>query len=202
MRLVHWTVTLFFVLGWSFSYLEHFWIYILMLVDIFTPWVLFESSMFDAYHHFLLDRMPIREELSIPELHANNFTTEDVIRLSRDYTFPVIIREMLINTSSVSTWSQSQWWVENYGNEPTLCGTLDNVRPSCVVKDFFDAVENNESFYISGASKLFANNPELGEMIEDPRVKGLEPGPHVATQIFMGLKDMGSVRVCLCVLKN
>ena len=154
-----------------------------MLVDIFTPWVLFESPLYDSYHKFLVDGLPIRSELSIPELQANNFTKAEVLRVSKGYTFPVIIRSLLINTSSVAKWSDTNWWVENYGNEPILCGTLDSVRPSCVVKDFFDAIEHNESFYISGASKLFANNPKLGDMIEDPRIKELEPGPHVATQM-------------------
>lgn len=130
--------------------------------------------------------------MAIPELHANNFTKEEVLKLSDGYTFPVVIRGLLSNTSSISRWTDAQWWVENYGKEPILCGTLDNVRPSCVVKDFFDAVANNQSFYISGASKVFQKNPELGAMIEDERVRALEPGPHVATQIFMGLKDMVS----------
>lgn len=190
MRVLYFLIAASLFLGWSVTYLPHLWVYVLMVVDIFTPWVLFDSPLFDAYHNYLLDGLPLRDELSIPELHANNFTKEDVLRLSDGYTFPIIIRELLVNTSSIAKWSDAQWWIDNYGTEPTLCGTLDNVRPSCVVKDFFDAIANNESFYISGASKLFSNNPELGEMIDDPRVKNLEPGPHVATQIFMGLKDM------------
>jgi hypothetical protein len=192
MRIVPGLVAASILLAWSLAYLEHVWIYIFMLVDVFTPWVLFDSPLFAAYHDFLLARRPIVAELPLPELNADSFTKEDVLRLSKGYTFPVVIRRLLVNTSSVSKWSSGEWWVENYGNEPTLCGTFDSVRATCVVKDFFDAVQNNESFYISGASKLFANNAELGDMIEDPRVKQLEPGPHVATQIFMGLTDMGS----------
>mmetsp|Transcript_23654 Transcript_23654/g.34687 ORF Transcript_23654/g.34687 Transcript_23654/m.34687 type:complete len:356 (-) Transcript_23654:178-1245(-) len=173
-------------------YLPNLWIYIFMLADYFTPWKIFESAAFNEYHNFLVSRLPEREELSIPELHANSFTKEDVIRLSHGFTFPIVIREVLVNTSGVKEWSSSDWWLQNYPDEGILCGTLDHVRPSCTIKDFFDEIERNNPFYISGASKIFTKNPDLANMVEDDRLKMLEPSERVSTQIFMGLKDMGS----------
>lgn len=37
----------------SLVYLPNFWIHVLLLVDFYTPWVLFESPLYAAYHKFL-----------------------------------------------------------------------------------------------------------------------------------------------------
>lgn len=163
-----------------------------MAADFLTPFELFTSPTYKAYHAFLISRLEEKEEREIPVLHANNFTAEDVQRLSRGFSFPVIIREVLVNVSAVHQWNDNAWWVEKYRDEEILCGTLDTVRDQCTVGDFFQEVENGNPFYVSGASKIFARNPDLAEMIEDERLKMIEPGARVATQIFMGLKDMGS----------
>lgn len=163
-----------------------------MTVDFFTPWKIFTSPAFDAYHQFLLSKLPEREELSIPVLHANNFTAEDVDRLSKGFTFPIIIREVLVNSSGVQKWTDHDWWVENYKEEPILCGTLDTVRDQCTIGDFFQEIKNGNPFYISGASKIFTKNKALADMIEDERLQKIEPSERVSTQLFMGLKDMGS----------
>lgn len=130
--------------------------------------------------------------MSIPELHANNFTKEDVERLSKGFTFPLVIREVLVNTSAVEKWNNPAWWVKNYKNESVLCGTLDTVRDECTIGDFFNEVEKGNPFYVSGASKIFTKNPDLTAMVEDERLIKLEPSDRVSTQLFMGLKDMGS----------
>lgn len=176
----------------SLLYLPHFWIYVFMTVDYLTPWKIFNSPTFDRYHDYLLSQLPERPEEKIPELHANNFTKEDVLRLSKGYTFPLIIREVLVNSSGVQNWNKPQWWLDNYKDENILCGTLDNVRPSCTIGDFFEEILNGNPFYVSGASKIFTNNPKLAEMCEDPRLKQLEPSDRVSTQLFMGLPKMGS----------
>lgn len=176
----------------SLIYLPGFWIYVFMSIDYLTPWKLFDSPAFDAYHDFLMSGRPVVDEKSIPELHANNFTREDVLRLSKDYTFPVIIREVLVNSSGVAKWPDGDWWMEHYKDEEILCGTLDSVRDECTVGDFFTEVKNGKPFYISGASKIMTRNPDLAAMVEDPRIPQIEPGERVSTQIFMGLKNMGS----------
>ncbi len=173
-------------------YLPNFWIYIFMSIDYLTPWVLFESKLFDAYHNFLVSRLPELVEEGIPELYANNFTKEDVLRVSKGYTFPVVIRQVLVNSSGVKEWPNAQWWMDNYKDENILCGTLDNVRPSCTIGDFFTEIQAGNPFYISGASKIFTKNPALAAMVEDPRIEKLEPSDRVSTQIFMGLPGMGS----------
>jgi hypothetical protein len=176
----------------SLIYLPNVWIYVFMTVDYLTPWKIFNSPAFDAYHDFLLSKLPEKKELPIPVLHANNFTREDVLRLSRDYTFPVIIREVLVNSSGVEKWPDADWWLSNYKDEEILCGTLDHVRDECTIADFFSEVKQGKPFYISGASKIFTRNPDLAAMVEDDRLPAIEPGERMSTQIFMGLKDMGS----------
>jgi hypothetical protein len=180
------------LLALSLVLLPNFWIYVFMTVDYLTPWKIFESPTFDAYHDFLLSRRSELPEGSIPVLYAHNFTREDVVRVSDGFTFPVIIRNVLVNSSAVSEWPKREWWLENYKDEKILCGTLDFVRPSCTIGDFFEEIENHKPFYISGASKIFTNNPPLAAMVEDDRLHKLEPSERVSTQIFMGLPKMGS----------
>ena len=176
----------------SLMYLPNVWIYVFMSADYLTPWEIFNSPAFDAYHDYLLSGLSEKEELDIPVLHANNFTTEDVVRLSHGYTFPVIIREVLVNSTGVAKWPDADWWTERYNDEQILCGTLDSVRDECTIGDFFTEVKKGNPFYISGASKIMTKNPDLAAMAEDERLKKIEPGDRASTQIFMGLKDMGS----------
>lgn len=46
----------------SLIYFPSFWVSICILVDYYTPWVLFESNFYNMYHHFLVSRLPEREE--------------------------------------------------------------------------------------------------------------------------------------------
>jgi hypothetical protein len=130
-------------------YLPNFWIYVFMSVDYLTPWVLFESKAFDAYHNFLLERRVESPELKIAELHANNFTKEDVQRLSHGFTVPVIIREVLVNSSAVAEWPNQEFWTTKYPKEEILCGTLDFVRDSCTIQDFYDEVSRPQYLSLS-----------------------------------------------------
>lgn len=66
------------------------------------------------------------------------------------------------------------------------------MRPFCTIKDFFDEVDAGKPFYVSGASKIFTKHPELTQMVETDRIKMLEPGSRMSTQVFMGLPGMGS----------
>lgn len=187
-----WLVGLPLAVCFSLIYLPQFWIYVFMTVDFLTPWKIFDSPTFHMYHDFLVSRLSEQQELPLPELDMSNYTVEEFRRLSQDYTFPVVVRGMLHNATGLKYWSDSDWWVNNYGDEQILCGTLDLVRPSCTIKDFFDEVKAGNPFYISGASKIFGRNPDLRAMVDVDPLIALEPSQRVSTQIFMGLKDMGS----------
>ena len=173
-------------------YLPNVCIYGFLLVDFLTPWKTFESPLFLKYHEFLVNRLPHKEEIPIPTLDMSNFSVKAFKELSRDYTFPVVVRGMLHNATGLQHWSDNEWWVKNYGDEQILCGTFDNVRPSCTITDFFEEVEAGNAFYVSGASKIFGRNPDLRAMVDVEQVEAIEPGNRVSTQIFMGLQGMGS----------
>jgi len=167
-------------------------IYVFMLVDFHTSWKLFDSPWYAKYHDYLVGTLPERAEGMIPELYAENFTVDDVLRLSHDYTFPVVIRGLVKNATGITEWPNKEWWVENYADERILCGTLDNVRDFCTIKDFFQELKEGKPFYVSGASKIFGRHPELTAMAEAEKIPSIEPGKRMSTQIFMGLQDMGS----------
>ena len=90
-------------------------------------------------------------------------------------------------------------WVKNYGDEEVLCGTtLDKLHiDNCTISSFFSELESGENpFYISGASAIIERRPELHDMVDNERMRSIEPGPRRATQIFMGVTGMGSDLHC------
>lgn len=176
----------------SMIYMPGVAIYYFVIADMVTPWVLFESPLFERYHQYVVKDLLEMNELPVPELHANNFTREDVIRITKGFTWPVVIRGVLENSTGVEKWDDADWWIKNYGNEEILCGTFAAVRDDCTIASFFEEVKNKNAFYVSGASKIFNKHADLRDMVEDPRLKNLETSDRKATQIFMGLKGMGS----------
>lgn len=180
------------ILALTLIYLPNVWIYFFLTIDFLTPWKIFESPTFLKYHNFLVSRLPDQPELDIPFLDMSNFSVEAFRVLSKDYTFPVVVRGMLHNATGLQHWDKPEWWLENYGDEQILCGTLDKVRPSCTITDFFNEVKAGNPFYVSGASKIFGRNPELRAMVDTDPMNLIDLGPRVSTQLFMGLKDMGS----------
>eukprot|EP01031_Cornospumella_fuschlensis_P038333 gene38333-46584_t len=176
----------------SLVYWPLFWVNIFVLVDFYTPWVLFESPLYDKYHHFLVSRLTEKPEIPLPEISAADATYEYLYNVSHGFTFPVVIRGLLGNTSAVQLWQNHDWWVSNYGHEELLCGTLQRVVENCTVAAFFEGVRTGNAFYISGASEIFVRHPELHDMVDNDAIKALEPAARTATQVFMGLPNMGS----------
>lgn len=167
-------------------------VYVAMFADFYTPWILFESPYYEAYHQYLIGNLDPVEEKPLIEITPEEATMENLLKISKDFTWPVVIKGLLGNTSDTRKWADPNWWEERYGHEEVLCGTLAKVIEDCTVKTFFDKIREKEPFYIAGASVIFKNNPELHEMIDNEKIKSIEPGKRQATQIFMGVPDMGS----------
>jgi hypothetical protein len=181
-----------FLIALSIVYTPSFWVTLCVFIDYYTPWVLFDSKLYDMYHNFLISGLSEKPEIPLPELTAEEATFERVREFSNGFSFPTVIRGMLGNTSAVQQWYNHDWWVQHYGDEELLCGTLSEVVEDCTVRGFFESMKAGKPFYISGASVIFEKHPELHEMIDNERLRATEPGIRTATQIFMGLPDMGS----------
>lgn len=97
------------VVALSLVYTPGFWVTFLIYVDFYTPWILFESKAYDAYHDFLVSRLSERPELPIPTISPEEATTENLIKLSNGYTFPVIIKGLLVNSTSLTDWASRDW---------------------------------------------------------------------------------------------
>ncbi len=76
----------------SLVYLPRFWVNIFVLVDFYTPWVLFESSLYDKYHHFLVDNLPVKPDIPLLEITKEEANYDNLYKLSNGFTFPIIIR--------------------------------------------------------------------------------------------------------------
>jgi len=172
-------------------YLPSFWVHLAMLVDFYTPWVLFDSPLYEKYHQFLLSRLPERDEVPLVEIHHTEATFEKLNELSKQFTFPVVIRGLLENSTAISQWSETDFWMK-YEKEEVLCGTLFDLIDDCTIGKFFNELNAGRPFYISGASVIFDHHPELHDMIDNEQIRSLEPGNRKSTQVFMGVPDMGS----------
>lgn len=179
-------------IAWSLVFWPQFWVYTAMLIDFYTPWVLFDSPLYRSYHDFIVGRLEERPEIPLPEIPIEKATYEEVLRVTKDFTYPVIIRGMLAESPAMQLWSNKTWWTEKYGSETVLCGTLSTLKAGCTIQNFFDELKDGNPYYISGASKIFIRNPELHDMVDSEQIRSIEPGHRTATQIFMGTSDMGS----------
>eukprot|EP01031_Cornospumella_fuschlensis_P044849 gene44849-54855_t len=85
----------------SLVYLPSFWVNLFVLVDFYTPWVLFDSPLYDAYHNFLISRLTEKPEIPLPEITAAEASFDKLKALSKGFTVPIVIRQLMGNTSAV-----------------------------------------------------------------------------------------------------
>ena len=156
-----------------------------------TAKILFPSAYF-GQHQYLIGTLDEIPEQPLIEISPAEATMENLLKISKSFTWPVVIKGMLNNATGLEKWADADWWEQNFPNEEVLCGTLANVIEDCTIKTFFDKIREGEPFYIAGASVIFKNNPHLHEMIDNSHIQSIEPGKRQATQIFMGVPDMGS----------
>ncbi len=55
--------------------------------------------------------------LPLQEIHTVNATTDEIVKLTKNFTFPLAIRGLLKNSSAVKLWHSSDWWLEHYADE-------------------------------------------------------------------------------------
>jgi hypothetical protein len=185
------------LLAVSLVLLPQFWIYVFMLLDFYTPWKSWPSPTFNAWTDLVLSLRGDRPELPIPEVHIDVATVEEVRRLSNHYAFPVVIRGAVKDTEAVKSWGKPEWWIKNFPNATVLCQYIETIKygtgaAECSIQEYFDAYNRGNPFYISGASDIFGEHPELLNMIETPKLTSLIEGERIFTQIFMGFPKMGS----------
>ena len=71
----------------SMVYTPIFWVNICMLVDFYTPWVLFESPMYEKYHNFLISRLDERPEMPLIEIPAEEASFDKIAKLTKGFTW-------------------------------------------------------------------------------------------------------------------
>jgi hypothetical protein len=103
------------------TYAPNFCWHCIMVVDFFSPtWKAFGSPWVKNYHSYLISRLPDREALPAVELALEGITPEKLEKASHGYTVPVIIRGGVKDTAAIKLWTDVNWWVDNYGDEPVL----------------------------------------------------------------------------------
>lgn len=199
LRKIRFSVLAVLMLVYATVFRPHFIIYPMMVIDYLTPFSLWNSPLMAQYHQFILKFLPESEEMQLQEIQYWEATEDKVMELTNNYTQPLVIRGMLKDAPAVKYWNNATWWLENYPEEKVLCqyveGLKEGASPECTIREYFGAWEEGRPFYISGASQIFKDRPELAEMVETPNlddIQGISPGKRVFTQIFMGFPGMGS----------
>ncbi len=94
-----------------------------MYMDHYTSFVL-PTNIQNKYpwrkqlHSFVVHSF--REEVAaspLQEIHAIDATTNMIAELTNNFTFPLVIRGLLKNSSAVKLWHSSDWWLEHYADE-------------------------------------------------------------------------------------
>jgi hypothetical protein len=184
------------IIGLSLVYFPAFWVNLCMLVDFITSWDLFNSRVYDSYHKYLISRLPERPDLPLQEINYDQVTNEKILELTRNFTWPLIIRGFLGNTSAVREWADPEWWVQRYPDEEVLCSRrgpyLAEQVDNCTISTFYNRMKSGDPLYIAGATSIFDNHPELHDMVNNEKIDQIEPGKRISTQMFYGLPGMGT----------
>ena len=75
------------LIPFSIVYTPSVWINVMLFVDFYTPWIAFESPMYEAYHTFLVNRLEERDEKPLIEISKEEATLENIIKLSKGFTW-------------------------------------------------------------------------------------------------------------------
>lgn len=173
-------------------YVPSIWYNTFMLIDYMTPWKIFDSQFVDMYHEFLVNNRPDIPEMPLREIKPSEATKEYIVKMSNGFTEPLVVRGWLQDSPGVKKWGSKQFWLDNYGDEEVLCGVVSNVKETCTIRDFFNALNTKDAFYISGAAHIFERHPELHEMVDNEGIKKLNIGVYSASQLFIGSPGTGS----------
>jgi hypothetical protein len=176
-------------------------VYPFIILDATTSWSLETSTFWRNYHLFLASTRPDREPMPLPELQMKDFTRERFMEMTKNWTFPIVIRNVIPRDAQVlKDWANKTWWIENYGDEEVMCKPTDRTyndknRPFYPLKEWWRRTDEGEKIYISGTSSIFRRRPELAAMINDPiyeKIAPVEGDKPFATQLFMGQSGTGS----------
>ena len=165
-----------------------------LLADCFTPFSIFDSPRFAAFHARAVARRAARPEQPLPEISAGRASRDEALRLYGRH--PLVIRGALAQAASVQHWNDPQWWMQRYADESVLC-TSPTDTGGFKLSEFFGS---QRKLYVQGATALFEHRPELKNMVESEVTRRVAPGkagaPPIFYQLFMGWKNQGSTVHC------
>lgn len=165
-----------------------------LLADCFTPFSIFDSPCFAAFHARAVARRAARPELPLPEIGTAQASREQALKLYGRH--PLVIRGALKQADSVQHWNDPQWWMQRYSDERVLC-TSPTDTGGFKLSEFFGS---QRKLYVQGATALFEHRPELKNMVENEVTRRVAPGkegaPPIFYQLFMGWKNQGSTVHC------
>jgi hypothetical protein len=177
--------------------------HMIILLDYFSMINSFTNPLVTLYHENLLSRLPQQAEQSIPVVYQHNVTKEIFYKVSRGYTFPVVIKnggildEAKTTFHAISIWKDINWWIENYGNETVLCKDIsDGIGAnSCTITDVLTSSASAEATRSHGSDHAREDGNEDEDDKKRKQAKYYVVGDAKLFQKYPALEEMLTMNV-------
>ena len=155
-----------------------------------TSWTYTESPFYMSYLKARVAKMPVVEPTPIPELSIENFSREEMLRLSNGLADPIVIRGALRDSDAVKKWSPD-YFRTYYGNETVVVREMvdEVIRfQHRSFEDFFAMQAKGRNVSVVASSSIFFRRPEFKEQLKSPveqHLVGPAGEPIMAQQFFV-----------------
>lgn len=137
----------------------------------YTKWDYRQSQFYLDYMSARWEKLPLIDAEPIPELHIENFTREELLRISNNFRIPVVIRGGIRDTVAVREWNEA-YFSANYGNESLLVREIvDGFKirfQQRTFDEFFIMKNKGRNVSVVASSGIFGRNPSFKEDLRSP----------------------------------
>jgi len=180
----------------------------------------FLTNFMNNYRNERLKNMPKIPALSISEIKINELTKENVMKISKKFTQPFIIRGLIRDFECVQKWDLN-YFEKEYGDievlafsdnkkvsysktEGTSLKKCNNQNNMCSIREICRGIQNGDPVYVNNISKLFTVSKQAeGELNLQKMTKimnesffNFESKCSFMSQLFLGGKNTGTSLHC------
>lgn len=151
------------------------------------------SPLYLSYLKFRWSMLPYREADKIPEMNAEYFTRERMLKLSNNLANPIVIRGAVKDSVAVKNWNY-KYLLEHYGNESVLVREIfDDAQglrmQQRTIAEFYMMKEKGRNVSLVASSAIFKRNPQFRRDLDSPTIERHLVGPNgegiMAQQLFL-----------------
>jgi len=176
----------------------------------------FISNLYDNQTTSYYNNSPFKEYVKpteVPSIDVTELTKEKFIKLTNNFTTPLVVKNFLKNSPAVKYWDLD-FFANKYGDTklPVIENAdikshksyMDSTAPEkykyVTMKEFVDSIKKGEKMYINNISRIFGYHPELLDYLELEKIKqytgeDIKDEVHI-TNLFFGGQGTGTSLHC------